>query len=313
MDSPPGFPLFPKLASELRLRIVNDSIPLLIPIFKSSSLEHVPHRSREAGLTERFQWKYAFPVLSTPSEEIIVIIDRNIHFLATPPSTFPTQIVFNYDLSATFAPRAPPPINREVNYEFQRRYRVVLDLLPDIHSPVPAPPSLYALFNILQSPPSLSILARFVGFDQILRLSTPLEQPVMNGLRFLTRWLFTGLPLTCNDSRSSGALTNPNAALTSQTRSITTDLTYDSPSDMLHARRQALAVSPPVRSGDTESAQNLLRTTRVILVHGPIDENLDVEIMGLFGEREEKLGEEGLLEQSEYSLLRKRLLIWWMA
>ena len=138
MDSPPGFPLFPKLASELRLRIVNDSIPLLIPIFKSSSLEHVPHRSREAGLTERFQWKYAFPVLSTPSEEIIVIIDRNIHFLATPPSTFPTQIVFNYDLSATFAPRAPPPINREVNYEFQRRYRVVLDLLPDIHSPVPA-------------------------------------------------------------------------------------------------------------------------------------------------------------------------------
>ena len=287
-------------------------------------------------MTERFQWKYAFPVLSTPSEEIIVIIDRNIHFLATPPSTFPTQIVFSYDLSATFAPRAPPPINREVNYEFQRRYRVVLDLLPDIHSPVPAvrdtttarriirfnlskdtifiePPSLYALFNILQSPPSLSILARFVGFDQILRLSTPLEQPVMNGLRFPTRWLFNGLPLTCNDSSSSGALTNPNAALTSQTRSITTDLTYDSPSDMLHARRQALAVSPPVRSGDTESAQNLLRTTRVILVHGPIDENLDVEIMGLFGEREEKLGEEGLLERSEYFLLRKRLLIWWVA
>lgn len=48
-------------------------------------------------------------------------------------------------------------------------------------------------------------------------------------------------------------------------------------------------------------------------MHGPIDENLDVEIMGLFGEREEKLGEEVLLERIEYSLLRKRLLIWWMA
>ena len=216
MDSPPGFPRFPKLSSELRLRIVSDSIPLLTPFFKTSSLEIFPNRSREAGLTERFQWKYAFPVLSTPSEEIIVIIDRNIHFLTTPLSTFPTQIVFSYDLSALFAPCAPPPINREVNDEFRRRYPVVLDLLPDIHSPVPAvqdtttarqiirfnpskdkifiePPSLYALFNIVQSPPSLSALARFVGFDQILHLSTPLEQPIINGLRFLTRCLFTGL------------------------------------------------------------------------------------------------------------------------
>lgn len=40
-------------------------------------------------------------------------------------------------------------------------------------------------------------------------------------------------------------------------------------------------------------------------MQGPIDENLDVEMMLLLRAWEEKLGEEDLLERSEYSLLSK--------
>ncbi|KAK0122218.1 hypothetical protein ONS95_010473 [Cadophora gregata] len=264
MKSQPAFTLFPQLAFELRLRI----------------------------------WEAAFPVLSTSSVTVPIQIDRTIHLLYTTSTVVPARIYYTYRLSAPLAPLPPPHTNREVYNEYQRRYPVILDLLPDLHDPASSTNkgansanagaqkirfnpdkdtifidlhSLFSLSDILQSPPSLKTLARFSGFDQIRHLSTPLDKPNIFGLFHLTRWLFTGLPST----PASASTSNPKDTLTSQIQSIAFDISFHPLSKGAHATE---VDGPHVHPGESMIDRLLLNISRINSVDEVFADELDMKL-----------------------------------
>ncbi|PVH82848.1 hypothetical protein DL98DRAFT_570097 [Cadophora sp. DSE1049] len=257
MDSPPRFPLFPKLALELRLRI-----PTATSSPRHASL-HLPHTNNLHLHTQRT------PRITSPTPNLL----PDLH------SPFP--VVQN-----TTAPRQKIRFNPSKDSIF-------IDL-----------PSLYALFNITQIPPDPTTLARFVGFGKIVNLSTPLEDPSINGMLFLARWLFTGLPPTAIPSGSSNTSTDLNDTPTSQVNSISINLSFHSTFDMTHAHKRALNVSLPVRSCEIEGAKDLLRTTRVIFVQDPLGDRLDEQLKMMHREWEAKLGRGRLQALREFRVLR---------
>ncbi|KAG4428989.1 hypothetical protein IFR05_015528 [Cadophora sp. M221] len=166
-------------------------------------------------------------------------------------------MTLSYTLTSPSAPAPPPLVNKELYLEHLRRYPTILELLPDPAPDYPQPPqstphqricfnpltdtiftplpTLCSFAQILSSPTSLQTLSRFIGFDQILNLSNPLENPNIRGLAFLERWLFTSLPPY--PSLPPLKNKNDNDAAINLLSKIHTDLTFNGSDPATNTRR----------------------------------------------------------------------------